>query len=193
MFIASSDWKQIIFRLTLALLVGCIIGINRQRGGRPAGMRTFMLVSMGSALIVMIPLQVEGESPYATTNALSRTIQGVTTGVGFLGAGLILQQSSPKSKIPKIKGLTTAASIWVAAALGAAVGCGLWQMGLYGAFLTLMILSGVKRMGRLGAAHAWRLPFGYPKGLASRRATRSPLLRKNQDQQANNQIKKIST
>jgi putative Mg2+ transporter-C (MgtC) family protein len=169
MFIASSDWKQIIFRLTLALVVGCMIGINRQRGGRPAGMRTFMLVSMGSALFVMIPLQVEGESPYATTNALSRTIQGVTTGVGFLGAGLILQQSSPKSKIPKIKGLTTAASIWVAAALGAAVGCGLWQMGLYGAFLTLITLSGVKRVGR------------------------SRLLRKNQYQQVNNQINQRST
>lgn len=156
MFIDSSDWKQIIFRLTLALVIGCMIGLNRQSGGRPARIRTFMLVSMGSALIVMIPLQVEGESPYATTNALSRTIQGVTTGVGFLGAGLILQQSSPKSKIPKIKGLTTAASIWVAAALGAAVGCGLWQMGLYGALLTLITLSGVKRMRRLGSAHASR-------------------------------------
>ncbi|BAZ44239.1 MgtC/SapB transporter [Chondrocystis sp. NIES-4102] len=141
MFIAASDWKQIIFRLTLALIIGCVIGINRQQGGRPAGMRTFMLVSMGSALFVMIPLLVEGESPYATTNALSRTIQGVTTGVGFLGAGLILQESSPKSKIPKIKGLTTAASIWVAAALGAAMGCGLWQIGLYGAFLTAVAVT----------------------------------------------------
>lgn len=191
MFIASSDWKQIIFRLTLALIVGCTIGLNRQRGGRPAGMRTFMLVSMGSALIVMIPLQVEGESPYATTNALSRTIQGVTTGVGFLGAGRILQQSSPRSKIPKIKGLTTAASIWVAAALGAAVGCGLWQMGLYGAFLTLITLSGVKRVGRLGAAHAEYMRLKPLFGLALQ--TRSRLLRKNQSQQTNNQIRKIST
>ncbi|MEH2341689.1 MgtC/SapB family protein [Nostoc sp.] len=109
MFIAANDWPHIAFRLSLALLVGCLIGFNRQQGGRPAGMRTFMLVSMGAALFVMIPLQAEGESPYAATNALSRTIQGVATGVGFLGAGLILQESPRKSATPKVKGLTTAA------------------------------------------------------------------------------------
>lgn len=148
MFIPSNDWVNIGFRLTLALVVGCLIGLNRQKGGRPAGMRTFMLVSMGSALFVMLPLQAEGDSPYAATNALSRTIQGVTTGVGFLGAGLILQQSPKKSGLPKVRGLTTAASIWIAAALGAAIGCGFWQTGLFGAVLTLITLSGVKRVQR---------------------------------------------
>lgn len=107
-----------------------------------------MLVSMGAALFVMIPLQAENDSFFATTNALSRTIQGVASGVGFLGAGLILQQSPKKSTIPKVHGLTTAASIWTAAALGAAIGCGLWQMGLLGAFLTLLTLSGVKRLNQ---------------------------------------------
>ncbi|AFY86391.1 MULTISPECIES: MgtC/SapB family protein [Chroococcidiopsis] len=155
MFLHSNDWLHIAFRLSLALLVGCLIGINRERKGRPAGMRTFMLVSMGAALFVMIPLQAEGDSPYAATNALSRTIQGVTTGVGFLGAGLILQQSSKRSETPKVRGLTTAASVWIAAALGAAIGCGFWQMGVIGALLTLVTLSGVKRVrqsvsGRLG-------------------------------------------
>ncbi|MBD2627391.1 MgtC/SapB family protein [Trichormus variabilis] len=149
MFLAANDLPHIAFRLTLALLVGCIIGLNRQKGGRPAGMRTFMLVSMGAALFVMIPLQVEGESPYAATNALSRTIQGVTTGVGFLGAGLILQESPRRDEVPKVRGLTTAASVWIAAGLGAAIGCGLWQMGLLGALLTLITLSGVKRLNRL--------------------------------------------
>ena len=129
MFLAADDWVHIGFRLILALLVGCIIGLNRQKGGRPAGMRTFMLVSMGAALFVMIPLQAEGDSSFATTNALSRTIQGVTTGIGFLGAGLILQESPRKSEIPKVRGLTTAACVWTAAGLGAAIGCGLWQMG----------------------------------------------------------------
>jgi putative Mg2+ transporter-C (MgtC) family protein len=149
MLIDANDWLSIAFRLTLALLVGCLIGLNRQRGGRPAGMRTFMLVSMGAALFVMIPLQAEGDSPYAATNALSRTIQGVTTGVGFLGAGLILQQSSQIADRPKVRGLTTAASVWIAAALGAAIGCGLWKMGVLGALLTLVTLSGVKRIKRL--------------------------------------------
>ncbi|MEH2271908.1 MAG: MgtC/SapB family protein [Nostoc sp.] len=146
MFIAANDWPHIALRLSLALLVGCLIGFNRQQGGRPAGMRTFMLVSMGAALFVMIPLQAEGESPYAATNALSRTIQGVATGIGFLGAGLILQESPRKSATPKVKGLTTAACVWTAAGLGAAIGCGLWQMGLLGGLLTLITLSGVKRL-----------------------------------------------
>jgi putative Mg2+ transporter-C (MgtC) family protein len=159
MFISANDWPHITFRLSLALLVGCLIGFNRQQGGRPAGMRTFMLVSMGAALFVMIPLQAEGESPYAATNALSRTIQGVATGIGFLGAGLILQESpSKKSAVPKVKNLTTAACIWTAAGLGAAIGCGLWQMGLLGGLLTLITLSGVKRLTR-----AFRFLTGHGK------------------------------
>ncbi|AKG21415.1 MgtC/SapB family protein [Calothrix sp. 336/3] len=149
MLLASDDWFQIGFRLFLALLVGCSIGLNRQKGGRPAGMRTFMLVSMGSALFVMIPLQAEGDSLFATTNALSRTIQGVTTGVGFIGAGLILQVSPGESANPKVKGLTTAASVWISAGLGAAIGCGLWQTALMAGFLTLVTLSGVKRLSRV--------------------------------------------
>jgi putative Mg2+ transporter-C (MgtC) family protein len=148
MFVANNDWREISFRLVLAMFVGFLIGLNRQRRGRPAGMRTFMLVSMGAALFVMIPLQAEGDSPYAATNALSRTIQGVSTGVGFLGAGLILQHSSGSLHRPKVRGLTTAASIWIAAALGAAIGCGLWQMGLIGSVLTLVTLSGIKRIQR---------------------------------------------
>ena len=146
MFINSNDWASLAFRLTLALLVGCLLGMNRQQGGRPAGMRTFMLVSLGAAMFVMIPLQVEGDSPYAATNALSRTIQGVATGVGFIGAGMILQQSREELGKLEVKGLTTAATIWVAAGLGAAIGCGLWQMSLIGVIWTLITLSGVKKI-----------------------------------------------
>lgn len=144
--IHSNDWQTIGFRLVLALLVGCIIGLNRQRGGRPAGMRTFMLVSMGAAMFVMIPLQAETDASFSTTNALSRTIQGVATGVGFLGAGLILHESPKKSTVTKVRGLTTAAAVWIAAGLGATIGCGFWQMGLIGAILTLLTLSGMKRI-----------------------------------------------
>jgi putative Mg2+ transporter-C (MgtC) family protein len=153
MFLHSDDWFHISFRLILAMAVGAMIGLNRQQGGRPAGMRTFMLVSMGAALFVMIPLQAEGDSSFAATNALSRTIQGVTTGVGFLGAGLILQQSPKKSDVPKVRGLTTAACIWTSAGLGAAIGCGLWQMGILGAVLTLITLSGVKQVKQ--SAKVW--------------------------------------
>lgn len=145
MFVSSDDWVEIGTRLVLALFVGCIIGLNRQKGGRAAGMRTFMLVSMGSALFVMIPLQAGSDIENAA-NALSRTIQGVSTGVGFIGAGLILHESPRESKSLRVRGLTTAASIWLSAGLGAAIGCGLWQMALLAAFLTLVTLSGVKRL-----------------------------------------------
>lgn len=148
MFFATEDWRPMVFRLTLAALVGLAIGLNRERSGRSAGMRTFMLVSTGAALFVMIPLQADGDSSFAAANALSRTIQGVATGVGFLGAGLILQPQSKRIGETKVRGLTTAASIWMAAALGAAIGCGLWQMGLFGALLSLLTLSGVKRVRR---------------------------------------------
>ncbi len=125
MFFDSEDWQTIIFRLSMAMAVGCLIGYNRQRGGRPAGLRTFIIVSLGAAMFVMIPLQAEGDVGYASSNALSRTIQGVASGVGFLGAGIILQQSHRELNKVQVKGLTSAATIWLAAGLGAASGCGL--------------------------------------------------------------------
>lgn len=145
-FFSPSDWQTITFRLTTALLVGGAIGLNRDQPGRPAGLRTFMIVSLGAAAFVMIPLQVDGESTFYATNALSRTLQGVATGVGFLGAGMILQQSHQKLSKAEVKGLTSAATIWLAAGLGAAAGCGLWRMSLIGTLMALMILSGVKRL-----------------------------------------------
>jgi putative Mg2+ transporter-C (MgtC) family protein len=138
MFFDSEDWQTIIFRLSMAMAVGCLIGYNRQRGGRPAGLRTFMIVSLGAAM--------EGDVGYASSNALSRTIQGVASGVGFLGAGIILQQSHRELNKIQVKGLTSAATIWLAAGLGAASGCGLWQMVLVGTFFTLCTLSGIKRL-----------------------------------------------
>ncbi len=128
------------------MAVGCLIGYNRQRGGRPAGLRTFIIVSLGAAMFVMIPLQAEGDVGYASSNALSRTIQGVASGVGFLGAGIILQQSHRELNKVQVKGLTSAATIWLAAGLGAASGCGLWQMVLVGTLFSLCTLSGIKRL-----------------------------------------------
>jgi putative Mg2+ transporter-C (MgtC) family protein len=91
----------------------------------------------------MIPLQAEENNTFASTNALSRTIQGVSAGVGFLGACTILQQVQQKTTKPQVKGLTSAASIWLAAGLGTAAGCGLWKMSLIGTLLALIILSTV--------------------------------------------------
>lgn len=145
-FFSPSDWQSVILRLSLALLVGCALGINRQQPGRPGGLRTFMLVSLGAAIFVMIPLQIESETTLSSPNALSRMLQGVATGVGFLGAGIILQQTQDKLGRVEVKGLTSAATIWLAAGLGAAAGCGLWRMSLIGTVFALVVLSGVKKL-----------------------------------------------
>jgi len=102
-----------------------------------------MLVSFGSAMFILIIMQTGGlqDSP----DALSRVIQGIATGVGFLGAGEIVRQSPQESQRLEIHGLTSAAAIWVSAALGIAAGCGLWQLGLIGSVLTLVVLNLFKR------------------------------------------------
>ncbi|MFM9268034.1 MgtC/SapB family protein [Tychonema sp. BBK16] len=133
-------------RLCLALLVGGIIGWERQLRHKPAGFRTHMLVSMGSALFVLIPLamgQNENER-----DAIERVIQGIAAGVGFLGAGEIMRQCQPESIKEEVHGLTSAAAIWVSAALGTAAGCGLWQIALIGAFLSLFVLRVIKKVER---------------------------------------------
>lgn len=119
------------FRLGIALLTGTLIGLEREIKKKPAGLKTNLLVSVGSALFVLIPIQlgIAQQNP----DSLTRAIAGVINGVGFIGAGTILRSS-------KIQGLTSAAAIWVSAALGVAVGCGLWVIGLIGAGVTLMIL-----------------------------------------------------
>ncbi|MBD2296155.1 MgtC/SapB family protein [Anabaena sphaerica FACHB-251] len=143
-YIASNDWLNICFRLCLALLIGSIIGLERQLKRKPAGLRTHMLVSLGSAVFTITAIQVGGEK--ISADALSRVIQGIAAGVGFLGAGEILRESSQKSQSIEIHGLTSAAAIWVAAALGIASGCGLWQLGLIAAVLTVIVLNLFKKL-----------------------------------------------
>jgi putative Mg2+ transporter-C (MgtC) family protein len=134
---------NITFRLCLALLVGAIIGIEREIRHKPAGLRTHMLVSFGAALFTLISLATGTDQPNA--DALSRVIQGIAAGVGFLGAGEILRESSQESPRTKIHGLTSAAAIWVCAALGITAGCGWWQLGLIGALLSFLVLNVFKR------------------------------------------------
>jgi len=126
------------------LLVGGIIGWERQLRHKPAGFRTHMLVSMGSALFVLIPLAL-GKNENGR-DAIERVIQGIASGVGFLGAGEILRQSKQEIGEVEVHGLTSAAAIWVSAALGTAAGCGLWQLALIGALLSLFVLKVVKEL-----------------------------------------------
>ncbi|MEH2248876.1 MgtC/SapB family protein [Nostoc sp.] len=143
-YLATNDWLNISFRLCFALVIGAIIGLERQTRHKPAGLRTHMLVSFGSAVFTLIIMQTGGLQ--ASPDAISRVIQGIAAGVGFLGAGEIVRQSTQESQKLKVHGLTSAAAIWVSAALGIAAGCGLWQLGLIGVLLTFLILNVFKRL-----------------------------------------------
>lgn len=138
-----TEWELIV-RLGVALLVGAILGLEREVKGKPAGLRTYMLVSFGTALFMVIPIQLgvvkqDGE-------AFSRVIQGITAGIGFIGGGTILQRTRIRTNDEAVKGLTSAAAIWVTAALGVASACGLWKLALVGAGVSLLILLVVKKV-----------------------------------------------
>ncbi len=143
-YVSPSDALGIFSRLCLALTLGAIIGWERQARHKPAGLRTNMLVCLGAALFVLVPIQVGAAQESA--DALSRVIQGIATGVGFVGGGAILHESRSQSSLAEVRGLTSAAAIWVSAALGIAAGAGLWRLGLIGALLCLVILEIFKRL-----------------------------------------------
>jgi putative Mg2+ transporter-C (MgtC) family protein len=111
-------WTDILLRLGAAMLIGGVVGLNRELHHKPTGLRTLSLVSLGSALTVLAVAQ----DPQAD---ISRAIQGVITGVGFLGAGVILH---PSTGGDQVHGLTTAAVIWVTAAMGVLCGVGAWSI-----------------------------------------------------------------
>jgi putative Mg2+ transporter-C (MgtC) family protein len=124
--------EVVLIRLSVATLVGCAIGLNRELYGKPAGMRTHGLVALGAALITVASLDLAGKD----SAAVLRTVQGIMAGIGFLGAGVILRDESNHS----VHGLTTAASIWVVAALGIACGAGQWATSIIAVALTLVLL-----------------------------------------------------
>jgi len=125
-------FEVILIRLSVATLVGCAIGLNRELYGKPAGMRTHALVALGAALMTVSSLDLAGKD----SAAVLRTVQGIMAGIGFLGGGVILRDESNHS----VHGLTTAASIWVVAALGIACGAGQWATTLVAVALTLVLL-----------------------------------------------------
>jgi putative Mg2+ transporter-C (MgtC) family protein len=130
---------RIIVRLLIAALLGGLLGLERERAGKAAGLRTHMLVTLGAALFVLIPQQAG-----MAISDLSRAIQGIVTGIGFIGAGTILKLGEER----RIKGLTTAASIWLSAAVGMAVGIGRLGSAIVGTILALVVLSALVRIER---------------------------------------------
>jgi putative Mg2+ transporter-C (MgtC) family protein len=123
---------HVLIRLIAATLLGAVVGIQRERAGKPAGLRTHMLVTLGTAVFILACSGVGMSS-----DGLSRVIQGIVTGIGFIGAGSILKLNEERD----IQGLTTAAGIWMTAAVGVAVGLGSLGVALLSTFFALVILS----------------------------------------------------
>jgi putative Mg2+ transporter-C (MgtC) family protein len=128
--------EQAVLRMVGAVLIGCVVGLDRNLHGKPTGVKTLGLVALGSCLVTMTSLSLFSGGTTESANT-GRVIQGVLTGIGFLGAGVILQNHSTG----KISGLTTAASIWVTAALGIVCGIGAWQIAGVATALLLLLMS----------------------------------------------------
>ena len=128
---------RIVARLLVAATLGGLLGYERERAGKAAGLRTHMLVALGAALFVLVPQQ-SGAAPAEMT----RVLQGVVTGIGFLGAGAIIKRSDEG----QVVGLTTAAGIWLTAAIGVAAGMGREASAILSAALALLILAVLPRV-----------------------------------------------
>lgn len=126
--------SELLLRMLLALVAGGVVGLERSFRGRAAGLRTYALVSFASALLVVVALTLDPAADGSHVNT-ARVIQGIVTGIGFLGAGVIVKEGFT------VRGLTTAASIWVVSAIGVAFGTGSLLAGTVGVALTLVALS----------------------------------------------------
>lgn len=137
----AAQATRILIRLTAATVLGAIVGLERERTGKPAGLRTHMLVALGSALFV-----IASQEAAMTPADVSRVVQGVAAGIGFLGAGAILKLTGER----EILGLTTAAGIWMTAAVGLAAGLGRLGLAAMSVALGWIILAVVARLEHQG-------------------------------------------
>ena len=128
---------RIVVRLLLAAALGAVLGYERERRGKAAGLRTHMLVAIGAALFVLVPQQAG-----MAVADMSRVIQGIVTGVGFLGAGAIIKHAPEHS----VQGLTTAAGVWMTAAIGIACGLGRETTAVLSTMLALAVLTAVPHL-----------------------------------------------
>ena len=139
--LTALPWQVVLLRLAGALVFCGLIGLEREASRRPAGLRTHMLVGLASALYCLIMLEVlDGADAYTDRVAMDplRLIEAVTSGVAFLAAGMIIFNGG------KVKGLTTGASLWLAAAIGLSAGFGFWFLGLATTILALVVIRLVK-------------------------------------------------
>lgn len=132
---------QLVVRLLLAAAIGALLGLERELQGKAAGIRTHMLVAAGSALVMIVPLQMGMDE-----DGLSRVLQGLLAGVGFLCAGAILKVERHE----QVHGLTTAAGIWMTAAIGVAAGLGREMTALVSGVFVFAILALERPLRRIG-------------------------------------------
>jgi putative Mg2+ transporter-C (MgtC) family protein len=141
------DVTDVAMRLGAAAFVGALIGINRDLAQKPIGVRTLGLVALGAATVTVATVQVPGmaENADALSRVVQGVIQGVMAGISFIGAGVILRDAQTRT----VEGLTTAASVWVTAALGIACGLGAWATVGIAVTVALFLLAAVARLETL--------------------------------------------
>ena len=130
-------WPGDVFSIILSVVLGTAIGIEREISGKAAGLRTNVLICLGAAVFTIISKQMGGEN-----YSITRIAAQIVTGVGFLGAGAIIQDRGG------VHGLTTAATIWLVASIGMACGAGLYLLALISTLMALVVLFGLRQIAR---------------------------------------------
>jgi putative Mg2+ transporter-C (MgtC) family protein len=134
---------RVLARLMAAAILGGLVGWQREAEGKEAGLRTLMVVSLAAALFVLVPLEF-GRSQPGWNDNIGRVVQGVAAGIGFIGGGVILKLTDKE----RVRGLTTAASVWLTAAVGVAAALGRYWIAFLGVGLTLIVLAVLRRLER---------------------------------------------
>jgi putative Mg2+ transporter-C (MgtC) family protein len=140
----SSTICTLFSRLGVAVLVGGMLGLNRDLHGKAAGLRTHTLVTLGAAMATLVILNIQPFGSPTDPSALSHVLQGILTGIGFLGAGVIIRDTEGH-----VSGLTTAATIWVAAVMGILCGAGYWSLVLVSSLMIMAVLTLGKSIEKL--------------------------------------------
>ncbi len=128
------DWTELILRLGVAALAGASIGLNRDLHGKPIGLKTLALVSLATAMLLVL---VHTDEARIVSDAGSRVMQGILTGIGFLGAGVIVHSG----RHFRVRGLTSAACTWLAACIGIVCGLGQWRVVIIALIITFAVLT----------------------------------------------------
>lgn len=139
------EWHEILLRLGVATVLGMVLGIDRDIHHKPAGLRVLALVCLGAAAATMVSVMAVAHQGSSSHDGVLRTVQGILSGIGFLGAGVILHSKADDA----VHGLTTAASVWIASIMGIVCGLGQWALATVSFVLTILVLLVGRRIEHL--------------------------------------------